>query len=555
MSAQLARWLHPGAWWLWALGLAACASRLTNPLMLALVIAVLAFVVSARRPDAPWGRSFAFFVRLAVLVVVIRVLAQVVFGAAIGTTVLLPLPGITLPTWMAGVRLGGDVLLESLLVAFVDGLRLATILLCVGAANSLASPSRLLKSVPSALYEIGVSVVVAMSFTPQLVGDVQRVRQARRLRGRRTTGVRAIAGAAMPVLEGALERSVALAAAMDSRGYGRRGEQGPAARRAASTLLLAGLACASIGTYALLSAGIPAPVGGALVVVTPQRHVRGHRHHHPRTRRADPSVLTQRGQVVVEMLDDVEAGEQVHAGVGNRKVLGEGPHHRSPGGGGGGEGVGVQLGAEHRGGAEHRQRVAELAGASADVERTGADAQAATERVGHQVAPRHVPPVATGGGGHAGEVLGVRLVFDGHTLTLGGRCADAAAHRQHVRVQPARIEGAHRDIAAAGAPQTVRQHRWRVEAVVRSGGDAEHPGGEALLGGGDAGLPARRVRHLLDHEHSRRCQSIHRRGQQRIPGLAIEQVELVDDHHGLEGAVGQVTGGDHGERRCVPWPQ
>ena len=266
MSAQLARWLHPGAWWLWALGLAACASRLTNPLMLALVIAVLAFVVSARRPDAPWGRSFAFFVRLAVLVVEIRELAQVVFGAAIGTTVLLPLPGITLPTWMAGVRLGGDVLLESLLVAFVDGLRLATILLCVGAANSLASPSRLLKSVPSALYEIGVSVVVAMSFTPQLVGDVQRVRQARRLRGRRTTGVRAIAGAAMPVLEGALERSVALAAAMDSRGYGRRGEQGPAARRAASTLLLAGLACACIGTYALLSAGIPAPVGGALVV-------------------------------------------------------------------------------------------------------------------------------------------------------------------------------------------------------------------------------------------------------------------------------------------------
>ena len=29
------RWLHPGAWWLWALGLATAASRTTNPLLLA----------------------------------------------------------------------------------------------------------------------------------------------------------------------------------------------------------------------------------------------------------------------------------------------------------------------------------------------------------------------------------------------------------------------------------------------------------------------------------------------------------------------------------------
>ena len=132
-------------------------------------------------------------------------------------------PGIGLPPWLAGIRLGGDVMLESVLMAFYDGLRLATILVCVGAANSLASPARLLKSVPAALYELGVSVVVALTFTPQLVSDVERLRTARRLRGRETTGPRAIAASAVPVLEGALERSVTLAAAMDSRGYGRRG--------------------------------------------------------------------------------------------------------------------------------------------------------------------------------------------------------------------------------------------------------------------------------------------------------------------------------------------
>jgi energy-coupling factor transport system permease protein len=256
-----ARWLHAGAWWAWALCLAAAASRTTNPLLLLLIVCAAAWVVHARRPDAPWARSFAFFLRLGLVVIVVRVGVQVLFGAAIGTTVLVGLPGIGLPPWLAGVRLGGDVTLESILLALYDGLRLATILICVGAANSLASPTRLLKSVPAALYELGVSVVVALTFTPQLVSDVERLRIARRLRGRSTTGVRAIAGAAIPVLEGALERSVTLAAAMDSRGYGRRGPVSPAHRRAASTMLLGGLVAACIGVYGLVSAESPVLMG------------------------------------------------------------------------------------------------------------------------------------------------------------------------------------------------------------------------------------------------------------------------------------------------------
>jgi energy-coupling factor transport system permease protein len=167
---------------------------------------------------------------------------------------------------MAGVRLGGDVMLESVLIALFDGLRLATILICIGAANSLASPSRLLKSLPAALYEIGVSVVVALTFTPQLITDVTRVQSARRLRGRPTRGVKAIAGAAMPVLEGALEHSVALAAAMDSRGYGRRAGIPVATRRTSGGLLVAGLIAACVGVYALVAADTSAVVGVLLLI-------------------------------------------------------------------------------------------------------------------------------------------------------------------------------------------------------------------------------------------------------------------------------------------------
>ena len=47
-TARLPRPLHPGAWWLWALGLATAASRTTNPLLLGLILAVVAYVVACR---------------------------------------------------------------------------------------------------------------------------------------------------------------------------------------------------------------------------------------------------------------------------------------------------------------------------------------------------------------------------------------------------------------------------------------------------------------------------------------------------------------------------
>ena len=64
-------------------------------------------------------------------------------------------------------------------------------------------------------------VTVALTFAPEAVIELGRLREARRLRGRPVRGVAALRGLALPVLEGGLDRAVALAASMDSRGYGR----------------------------------------------------------------------------------------------------------------------------------------------------------------------------------------------------------------------------------------------------------------------------------------------------------------------------------------------
>ncbi|WP_079166643.1 energy-coupling factor transporter transmembrane component T [Streptomyces oceani] len=260
--------LHAGAWWLWALGLATAASRTTNPLVLALLIAVAGYVVATRRTDAPWARSYAAFLKLGLLVLAIRLVFAFFLGSPIpGTHVLVTLPQVPLPDWAQGVRIGGRVTAEGMLFAFYDGLRLATLLICVGAANALASPARLLKSLPGALYEAGVAVVVAMTFAPNLVADVRRLRTARRLRGRADSGIRSLFQVGLPVLEGALERSVALAAAMDARGYGRTARVSARVRRTTAVLTLGGLLGVCAGTYALLAArgaayGMPVLLGG-----------------------------------------------------------------------------------------------------------------------------------------------------------------------------------------------------------------------------------------------------------------------------------------------------
>jgi len=258
---RLPRALHPAAWWLWALGLATAASRTTNPLLLVLIAAVLAHVVAARRTEAPWARGFKAYVYLGLAVIVIRVVFRMLLDGQHGAHVLFTLPEVPLPEAAAGIRIGGAVSLEGLLAALYDGLRLAVLLLCVGAANVLANPKRLLQSMPAALHEIGVAVTVALSVAPQLIESGQRVRIARRLRGESGPRFHVFREIALPVMTDALDRSLLLAAAMDARGYGRQVAVPRPLRAVTEALLLGSLVAIGIGTYGVLDSTAPRGLG------------------------------------------------------------------------------------------------------------------------------------------------------------------------------------------------------------------------------------------------------------------------------------------------------
>lgn len=266
-TARLPRDLHPVAWWLWAVGLAVAASFTTNPWLLLLLIGVACLAVAARRSNQPWAESFRLYLWLGVAIVVIRVLFRVVFGGGDGGTVLVSLPEVPLPHWTLGLRLFGPVTQESVLAGLYDGLRLAAIVICLGAANALANPKRLLRSVPPALYEIGSALVVAVTVLPQLADSLRRVRAAQTLRGGDSGRVRGLRRILVPVLEDALERSLALAAGMDTRGYGRTSGATPRERRTTGGVMVLGLCAVCVGVYAGLDSSAPGWLGRPMLLL------------------------------------------------------------------------------------------------------------------------------------------------------------------------------------------------------------------------------------------------------------------------------------------------
>jgi energy-coupling factor transport system permease protein len=225
---------------------------------LALLVAVVAVVVMARRTDAPWALSFRLYLFLAAFIVAIRIGFRILL-AGDGPTVLVSLPRLRLPDFLTGASLFGPVSVEALAAGFADGLRLGTLIICVGAANSLANPKRLLSAVPGALAEFGGAIVVALSVFPRLAESAQRVNRARLLRSGRRRTRHVLKELVIPVLADSLEGSLALAAAMDGRGYGRRAE---AASRWTGAGFAAAVTLISVGAFALLDlGGAPSQLG------------------------------------------------------------------------------------------------------------------------------------------------------------------------------------------------------------------------------------------------------------------------------------------------------
>lgn len=187
----------------------------------------------------------------------------ILIGVPMPGRTIFSLPEIYLPELFVGIRLGGPVTTQRLLSGFDEAILLVALILLFAAANALSNPHSLLRILPKRFYGIGLATVMSSSVAPQAARGIERVRNARRLRGQNSRGLSSWRGVALPVLEDSLERSIDLAASLESRGYGyfpRPTKYRPEIWRVRDTLAISGAAYSLLISIALSNTGLLVPI-------------------------------------------------------------------------------------------------------------------------------------------------------------------------------------------------------------------------------------------------------------------------------------------------------
>lgn len=212
--------IHPAFFWIWAALLVAALIRLDELLANLVAIAAILIMIRAlpRRIFRP--RTFLISLKLALAATAIRIFFALVIGVPMPGQTIFTLPELQLPDFLVGIRLGGEVTTQRLIGALKEASLFSALIIAFGGANSLTTPTRLLKVLPNRVYGVGVATTIATTLTPQLANSVTRIKQAQFFRGQSATGFRSWSRISTPVLEDSLARAVDLAAALEARGYG-----------------------------------------------------------------------------------------------------------------------------------------------------------------------------------------------------------------------------------------------------------------------------------------------------------------------------------------------
>jgi energy-coupling factor transport system permease protein len=116
--------------------------------------------------------------------------------------------------------IGGPITVEALVFGLATGLGIAAAMLAVAPLTLISQPHELVDALPPALARTGAAVGAALNMIPGTVRSAAEIRDAQRMRGWRARRVVDWPAVAVPVVLTAIEGSVTLAEAMESRAYG-----------------------------------------------------------------------------------------------------------------------------------------------------------------------------------------------------------------------------------------------------------------------------------------------------------------------------------------------
>lgn len=245
------------AWLTWVMAAALVAMLVQNPLysLVLLLVSVVVGSVCGRRQDT---MDLPLF-RVGVVVLLFTAAFHASFVHT-GDTILFSIPD-------AWPLVGGPITLESVVAGASTGLILLALLALFSTFNRVTSASELVRLVPPGLHDLGVVVLIALTYIPETTRHLERIREAQAVRGHRIQGLRDWRPIAIPLLVGGLERAMSLAEAMVARGYGSSESMPRGARSSVATLV--GLFLALGGWLLALWRGwlgaVPIAVGIALL--------------------------------------------------------------------------------------------------------------------------------------------------------------------------------------------------------------------------------------------------------------------------------------------------
>ncbi len=250
--------------WAFAASVPSLLGRNPWPLAMALMAAIAVRIAWSGfiSSEASWS----LFVRIAIFFSVVGVLFNVLTVRS-GDRVIATLPD-SIPL------IGGEITLNAAFFGVLSGLALITLVIVGSTVAGLLDWSAVVRLLPSGLTTIAVAGSIAFAFVPQTAISYREIREAQSARGHRVRGARDLLPILVPMIGGGLERSITLAEALESRGFGATGESTTTQRRWPALLAAIGLAAVAIAIYLMASghvvtSAITAATGvGSLGLVT-----------------------------------------------------------------------------------------------------------------------------------------------------------------------------------------------------------------------------------------------------------------------------------------------
>lgn len=202
---------HARAWLAWLLAGSFIAMVTRNPYYL--IILLLAARLANRTCVPRTGTAVRLpFWSMSVVILMFSSLFNAL-TAHFGRTILLELPA---GWWL----IGGPLTAEALVYGLITGLSLITLLAFFLTFNAAVTAGELARLVPSALKDLGIVLIVAITYVPETIRQLGKIRDAQAVRGHQLQGLRSWRPIVTPLVVGGLECAVNLAESMVARGYG-----------------------------------------------------------------------------------------------------------------------------------------------------------------------------------------------------------------------------------------------------------------------------------------------------------------------------------------------